>query len=232
VEGAEWEAVATLIDPVRRSLFEHVRRQRRPVTREEAADAVMISRTLTAFHLDKLVQAGLLQARYEAPPDRPRGRGRTPKVYEAAAGGLMLSVPPRRYELIGEILVDAVATAPENARAAAQRHATDIGTLAGRASRVQTTPGATADEAMVGARQALADLGFEPHASESAGVALANCPFQTLAARQPELVCGLNQALIAGLLVGLGATTLSARLSPRPGECCVHVVARDDNPLT
>src|SRR5690606_39981116 len=86
--GAPWQAVAALVDPVRRRLYEYVRRQDHPVTREEAADAHSISRNLTAFHLDKLVEAQLLTARYEAPSDQPRGRGRTPKVYEPAAEGI------------------------------------------------------------------------------------------------------------------------------------------------
>ena len=72
-----WEAVGALVDSVRRSLFEYVRRQDHPVTREEAADAQGVSRNLAAFHLDKLVEVGLLRARYEAPADQPRGRGRT-----------------------------------------------------------------------------------------------------------------------------------------------------------
>ncbi len=135
----------------------------------------------------------------------------------------------RRYDLIGEILADAVATEPQNARAAAERYAVDVGTLAGRASRVRATPGANADETIAETRQALADLGFEPHAPDPSSVELGNCPFHTLAARQPELVCRTQPGLIAGLLIGLGATTLSAELSPRPGECCVRVVPRTDD---
>src|SRR5690606_29857665 len=125
--GAPWQAVAALVDPVRRRLYEYVRRQDHPVTREEAADAHAISRNLTAFHLDKLVEAELLTARYEAPTDQPRGRGRTPKVYEPAPEGVDLSIPQRRYELIGEILADTVAESRDDTRCAAERHAFERG---------------------------------------------------------------------------------------------------------
>jgi len=126
VRSSTWVTVAALADPVRRALFEYVRRQDHPVSREEAADARDISRNLTAFHLEKLVDAGLLRARYESPPG-PRGPGRTPKVYEATGVGLNLSVPPRQYELVGAILADAVADDPADARAGALTRAEDAG---------------------------------------------------------------------------------------------------------
>ena len=143
-QGHRWQAVAALVDPVRRALYDHVRRQAHPVSREEAADAVSISRNLSAFHLDKLVDAGLLRARYEAPTDQPRGRGRAPKVYEPADGTLTLSVPPRQYELVGEILADAVAGDPNDARAAAERHAADVGRKIGAVHRDRAASDITA----------------------------------------------------------------------------------------
>src|SRR3954451_12008937 len=103
-----WGAVATLVDASRRALYDYVRRQEHPVGREEAADATAMSRGLAAFHLDKLVDAGLLTARYEAPADQPRGRGRAPKVYEPLGDGLAVTIPERRYELIADILAEAV----------------------------------------------------------------------------------------------------------------------------
>src|SRR5690348_7603634 len=101
-----------MADGSRRSLYDYVRHQDHPVSREEAADATGMSRGLVAFHLDKLVEAGLLAARYQPPAGQPRGRGRTPKVYEPAGDGFAVTIPERRYELIAEILADAVAGNP------------------------------------------------------------------------------------------------------------------------
>ncbi len=215
-----WQAAAALVDPVRRALYDHVRRQDHPVTREEAAAAVSISRTLAAFHLDKLVEAGLLDARYESPADIQRGRGRTPKVYVADPEGLTLSVPARQYELVGRILSEAVA-GTEDARTTAVRLAREHGRAVG-AARAVPQPGNDPDEEMAAACGALADLGFEPRGE--AELTLGNCPFHALAAQQPELICGLNEAFVGGLLTGLGTETLRARLHPQPGCCCVEVV--------
>lgn len=194
---------------MRRSLYEHVRAQGHPVSREEAADAIRISRNLAAFHLDKLVEVGLLRARYEASAGKPRGRGRTPKVYEPTDQDVSLSVPERQYELIGEILADAVATAPTDARQAAVQRAFDLG-------RSLVHPAGSGQNP----RTVLADLGFAPHDSEPGVVVLRNCPFHALVARQPGLICGLNHAFVNGLLDGLRSGAV-AEVGPRPGACCV-----------
>src|SRR6266508_337123 len=164
--GDSWNAVAALADPSRRALYEYVRRQAHPVSREEAADAQGMSRNLAAFHLDTLVDAGLLHARYESPPDQPRGRGRAPKVYEPATDGLAVTIPERRYVLIAEILADAVADSPADAERAAMRHARRRGRALGKELRVDG----------VDLRTVLADLGFEPE-DEGDRVRLHNCPF-------------------------------------------------------
>ena len=200
------------MDPVRRALFEHVRRERRPVTREDAAEAAGISRGLAAFHLDKLVDAGLLRARYEAPPEQQRGRGRTPKVYEPTDTGVALVVPPRQYELVASIL------------AAAMDSGADVASLAyeqGREHGASRSRVRTGDKVLA----MLDELGFEPRVDESGDIVLGNCPFHSLAVRHPELICGLNQSYISGLLAGVGADYLHARLEARPNDCCVQIAA-------
>lgn len=211
-----WDAVATLADESRRGLYAFVCRAGHPVSREEAAGALRLSRGLAAFHLDKLVEAGFLAARYQAPPDLPRGRGRAPKVYEPTATEIALTIPARRYELMAEILADAVALddgrpVGDRARHQARRHGHDIGV------------GLRADGGDLAF--ALDDLGFQSE-SHPDGVRLRNCPFHALAARQPELVCGLNESFLSGLVDGLGAPDTRVRLAPLPGFCCVRIIAQ------
>jgi predicted ArsR family transcriptional regulator len=210
-----WTAAAALVDGSRRALFDHVRRQAHPVTREAAAEALGMSRGLAAFHLDKLVDAGLLRARYQVPPGRPRGRGRAPKVYEPAQDGLAITIPERRYQLIAEILADAVAEEPADAAGAAQRRAGERGREL--ATRLRTE--AVGDR--VDLVPVLAGLGFEPQSGPDGRLLLHNCPFHALAARHTALVCGLNHAFLAGLVAGVAATGVRADLVPRPGACCV-----------
>jgi len=186
-----WDVVATLVDPSRRALFEYVRRQDHPVGREEAAAATGVSRGLAAFHLDKLVEAELLEARYEAPAG-PRGRGRTPKVY-VPLGDVAITIPARRDDVIADVLASAYLSqrAPEEV-AYAQGAGHSVGDLAG--------------------------LGFDP---EVAGdlVLLRNCPFHSLAARHGSLICGIAMSFVRG--VASGAAGYEAIPSPGPGGCCV-----------
>ncbi|GIG60046.1 ArsR family transcriptional regulator [Longispora fulva] len=205
-----WEATAVLVDPVRRALYDHVRAVRVPVNREDAASAVGVSRSLAAFHLDKLVDAGLLAARHEAPLDRPRARGRAPKVYEPSGVEVSLTIPERRYELLGDILAEAVARQPHDAADAARRIAHRHGAGVGEAAR--PTPVVAV----------LAGLGFEP-AEDAGGIVLRNCPFHRLAVRETDLVCGINLCFVAGMLDGLGETGREARLDRGPDTCCVRV---------
>lgn len=73
-------------------------------------------------------------------------------------------------------------------------------------------------EVLVGVLEA---QGFEPRV-EADGIALANCPFRRLAKEHPQLVCGMNLHLVAGLLTSLG-TPLRAEFAPTAGHCCVRI---------
>jgi len=212
-------AVAALADPVRRSLFDHVREAGGPVTRETAADAVGISRKLAAFHLDKLVAAGLLEARTA---DGGRGLGRRPKVYAPSRTDVRVAIPPRCPDLLAELLVAAVRSEGPGVEAAL-RAARSRGTADGAAERSSRTGRLGTERALGLAQAALERLGFEPVREGGTTVALRNCPFHPIAERDPDLVCGMNEAYVGGLLEGLEARTLTAVLAPRPGGCCIRV---------
>ncbi len=220
-------AVAALSDQLRRRMYGLIRRARRPISREEAARTVGISRKLAAFHLDNLVEVGLLRARDE-PVGGIRKVGRTPKVYEPTNTEVHISIPARDHNLLTGILIDAVLTqdqdkaGPEAAFQIAHRRGTELGT----AERNRIRPGRlSAERALTLATAVLARLGFEPGRATPTLLRLRNCPFQPQASKAPQLVCGINHAFITGFLDTLQATTLTAVLAPRPGECCVELTA-------
>jgi predicted ArsR family transcriptional regulator len=220
-------AVAVLDDRLRGALYDHVRAARRPVTRDEAAAAVGISRKLAAFHLEKLVSVGLL--RVVPAPAGPRRVGRAPKAYEPTDAEIQVSIPARQHSLLAAILMDAVLSeAPdETGSSAAIRVARQRGEELGAAERTRTRPGRLgAERALTMAERTLTDYGFEPDRATPRCVQLRNCPFHPLTANAPELVCGLNHAFLSGFLDGLDATSVDAVLEPRAGECCVELRAR------
>ncbi|HVM01601.1 MAG TPA: hypothetical protein VM263_02945 [Acidimicrobiales bacterium] len=86
----------------------------RDVGREEAACAVGVDRSLAAFHLDKLVERGLLEATYRRLSGRTGpGSGRPSKLYRRSARQHELTLPPRRYELAARLLVEGVESSGE-----------------------------------------------------------------------------------------------------------------------
>lgn len=218
-------AVAALEDDLRRGMYAFARTARRPVTRDEAAAAVGISRKLAAFHLDKLVDAGLLRCHVGAAAE-PHRVGRRPKVYEPAGAAVQVTIPARHHDVLAGILIDAVVSAGEGetARAAANRVAAERGNRIGAAERDRARPGRLGTErALTLAEGLLARYGFEPDRTAPTCVRLRNCPFHPLAGRAPDLVCGLNHAFLQGMLTGLRAATVEAGLAPTAGECCVEL---------
>lgn len=193
------------------------------MSRDEAASAVGISRKLAAFHLDKLVEAGLLHFRFlQAAEARV---GRPPKMYAPADAEFTVSIPARRPDLLADILAHAVAAEDEQAsvHAAAMRVAHQRGVAATSATPRSRGGRIGAERALRLAEDALADNGFEPYRVRPTCIRLRNCPFHPLARDLPELVCQLNHAFVGGMLDGLGSETVGAVLSPAAGECCVEL---------
>lgn len=219
-------AVAALDDELRRGMYTFIRAAGRPVTRDEAASSVGISRKLAAFHLDKLVDAGVLQADYR-PVAGIRKVGRAPKVYRPVDTDIQVSIPPRQHVLLADVLLDAVLADDEDGGAAALRVARERGRELGVAERQQSRPGRLGAERTLALVTALLRRhGFEPARCSPPSVRLRTCPFHPIVARAPQLVCGINHAFLSGVLDGLDAGSVRAGLDPRPGECCVELRAR------
>lgn len=210
---AALDRLCSLDDPTRRRLYDFVAAQPDPVSRDRAAQAAGVDRSTVAYHLDRLVDEGLLEATFARPAGRTGpGAGRPAKHYARSRREFNVSVPPRDYRLAAEVLARAVeADTDGTVRAALDRVAAELGReLAGRGTDAEPA----AD--LVGH---LTAQGFEPYEDEGV-VRLRNCPFHRLAREHTELVCGMNLAMLAGVTQSLGAR-YEARLEPDVDRCCV-----------
>ncbi len=220
--GPDLASLSSLDDPVRRRLYEIVTRLARPVGRDEAAAAAGVGRALAVYHLDKLVESGLLTASYQRPAGRSGpGAGRPAKLYARSDREFAISVPPREYELAARLLVQVVESDTSGrSRAALAEAAHRLGAELGGGSR--PGPGGR-DVAGRDVEGALAQQGYEPSRDGDGVIRLRNCPFHQLAERHRDVVCGMNLALVEGLVAGLGAEGWQPALDPRPGHCCVAI---------
>jgi predicted ArsR family transcriptional regulator len=223
---AQVQSIAALGEPIRRELYQYVVAQDGPIGRERAAAGVGVAHHVAKFHLDKLVADGLLEFEYARPPGRGGpGAGRPAKLYRRSTRDISVSLPDRRYDLAGRVMAEAITTAVKDAmpiaeslRAAASTTGRNLGVEA-----AGSVPGP--ENSIEAVSEVLARNGYEPRASQN-DVVLANCPFHSLAETYTELVCGMNLALIGGVLDGLGSADLCARLDPSPGRCCVTITKK------
>jgi len=230
--GPDLASLSSLDDPVRRRLYEVVIRQDGPVGRDEAASAAGVGRALAVYHLDKMVECGLLTATYRRPPGRSGpGAGRPAKLYARSDREFAVSVPPREYELAARLLVQVVESDPSGrSRTALGEAAHRLGAELGNAFRSDAAgpepgrqEGTDQDAPRPDVEVALAQQGYQPACDEDGVIRLRNCPFHQLAERHRDVVCGMNLALVEGLVAGLGANGWRPVLDPRPGQCCVAI---------
>jgi predicted ArsR family transcriptional regulator len=202
--GDDLEVLGSLAEPIRRALYELVAGATDAVSRDEAAEALGLSRQVVAYHLDRLAADGLLKVEFRRLTGRGGpGAGRPAKLYRRADRVYDVTIPPRRYELAARILLEAMAGG----------HLDDA--LDDVARRTGRQIGAA------GLEYALANTGYEPVSVEGE-TRFRNCPFHVLRDQDRATTCGMNLALVEGMIQGSGED-VAAALHPDEDYCCVRL---------
>lgn len=198
---------------------------RRPLGASDVAKHVGLHVNTARFHLDALVEAGIVnRAREER--EHP-GRPRTLYVArpDAARAGR------RSYRLLAEILTSYVAAeTPQPEQAAIQ---------AGRAwGRYLANPPPpfrriNADTATQQLIDGLDEIGFASEAVTTGNhrqILLHHCPFRETAEEHREVVCSIHLGLMQGILAAIDAPVETEHLDPfvEPNLCVAELTGRKE----
>lgn len=218
--------VASLAEPRRRALYRFVVQRGDAVSKDQAAKALGVARSVASFHLERLVADGLLTTEFRRLTSRQGpGAGRPAKLYRRAEGEVSVNLPARQYDLAAGLLAAAVTDATQSntpVATALTRVATARGRVLGERAREGAGKRPSRHALLDAALGVLDEQGYEPrqHGDE---VVLANCPFHALVEEQRDLVCGMNRDLLCGMADGVGGNVLAVRLAPSDGSCCVRL---------
>ena len=221
-DPAPLDRIASLAEPVRRRLYEVVAASSEPVDRDSAAARAGIGRPLAAFHLDRLVAAGLLDVEYRRRSGRTGpGAGRPAKFYLRPRGReVSINLPSRSYDLAADLLATGVER-DKRAKTAA---------LVAARQRGQALASAPSAGGAISGGDLVALLetqGYEPELDAAGVIRLRNCPFHALVSEHRELTCALNHALLDGAVSAIAGSGYRAIAQPPEGRCCVAFVPVD-----
>jgi predicted ArsR family transcriptional regulator len=206
-------AVASLGDGKRRQLFELVASSSGAVGRDDAALALGLPRSTASFHLDRLVEDGMLAVEFHKPAGKAGpGSGRPAKMYRPAVHEVGASVPDRNYDLAGELM----ATAIEDSVAAGQPVRESLLAASYGKGRAMAAGSDSLEEF-------LSAEGYQPEPDGRGGFVLVNCPFHRLSDGHPEVVCAMNGAFLSGAAAGCGEAEERVAKNSAPGQCCARI---------
>ena len=201
------ELTGSLGDGTRRGIYIAVREFSEPVTAGQIALMFDIHPNVARHHLDRLTNDEYLTVTRKRPSGRTGpGAGRPAKCYAASDKEIDLHYPSRRMDLLTNLLLELVdelapGTPTESARKIGYRHGTRLAEEIG----LPTDEGFS--QSVRAVAQAMTELGFEMEAdTDQSRLITSHCPFGQTAMNHPEVVCSLDQGLIAGLMASVDTT--------------------------
>lgn len=217
-------SIAALNEPLRQRIYQYVVAHPGGVNRDDTAEAIGAARSVAAFHLDKLLEVGLVEVEYKRPAGvGGPGAGRPAKWYRRTDKEVALSLPCRRYDLASAILAEALERAgatPMDPNEAIQQVAAEEGRRIGRTIGPENKEATGTNARARRLIDLLAENGYEPHLDNGV-ITLANCPFHRLADQHRDLVCTMNHTLLRSAVEAAGIPPSSAKLDPAQDRCCV-----------
>lgn len=247
---APQHALTVLASPVRRDIFDMLANlprvtsdagdmtRARGLSAGELGERLGLHVTTVRFHLDQLVDVGLVTPRDE------RGQvGRPKRRYAASPGPLPEVQRTESYRMLTAVLAEAladgtVATAEEAGRRWLLTNSASIVTTAGTVDGHPSTPARNRSQwfAKIGTLvDVLDEWGYAPelatlNGGHTAELQLHHCPLRDLVDTNPDVACGVHRGIIQGTLDAIGEGDAELKLTPlpRPDVCLARITTRHD----
>jgi len=203
---------AVLADETRFAIYRSVaERPHEAVTVAQVAERFRLHPNVARMHLGKLEQAGLLRTSLR----KSAGGGRPAKLYELSDSVTSFAFPPRHYELLASLALEALAEGSD--RDLIDRVCHGAGSrVAESYRRERRISGPLWGNSLAAAVQDIGEeQGLMPEVEWARGglrVEVCNCVFHEAAIDNPALGCTIHRAFIRGLLDGLAADERPAEL--------------------
>lgn len=188
-------------DPTRYGIYRFVLNSAEMVTVRQVANEFSIHPNVARLHLNKLEQAGLTTSDYRKPG---RSGGRPAKTYGITEETVCLTFPPQDFELLSELLLEALTELGRGALEAVEQTGYARGKRAADdfLQRRRLGPDSSFEELAEGYRELLEQYSLQPEISRQTDecfvLHISYCTFRELMERYPGFVCSLHQQLLKG----------------------------------
>jgi predicted ArsR family transcriptional regulator len=194
---------AVLADGTRYGIYRSiVERPHEQVTVAEVAERFGLHPNVARMHLGKLERAGLLATSLR----KDGSGGRPARLYRLSDTVSSLSLPPRRYDVLADLALRALAEAGDLERVAAVCRAAGSDAAATYAGEHPAVRFGGRDEIVAAIVEVGEEVGMLPLVSWDRDVLaldVRNCIFKELSSAQPELVCAMHRAFLEGFVARL-----------------------------
>ena len=199
------------------------------VTVAEIAESFELHPNVARMHLSKLEQAGLLTTSL-----RKGGKGGRPaRLYRLSDRVASLTMPPRRYDLLSELALRALAQTGDLDTVAAVCRESGVGAARVYVAEHPEYRGVDHDELVAAICGVGEEVGMLPEVQwegETLAVDVRNCVFKELSSAQPELVCLMHRAFLEGFIDEIAgadsnaAIKASSAISRGDDRCRMRIV--------
>lgn len=221
------KVTSALADATRYSIYEYILKEHKNLTVQDIAARFGIHPNVARLHLTKLEDVSLIGSCLQK-----TGKGGRPgKIYKPAEKAIQLAFPHRDYQLLSDILLEAIGLFGEDGVKMAEAAAQKAGRRSVEEKIKGAPPSALSKEERIQLLGSLtARTGHALKAEETENglmvqFAVYNCPFKELLEEKAAATCRIHKAFLQGVADALfGSAVLSQQTTMLDGcsECVYH----------